>query len=108
MEALTVAKHIERIILALVDEGKLSKDLIEAKAKTAAAYDKSMGTKTAALKAAGKPTTLIKDLAKRDASEELYTKIVAEESLKIHFSRMDTLKAQLNGYQSIYRHLDST
>ena len=108
MEAIAVAQHIEEIIDALKEEGKLSKDLVEAKAKTAAAYDKAMGVNTAALKAAGKPTTLIKDLARRDAADELYAKIVAEETLKAHYSRMENLRAQMNGYQSINKYLDST
>jgi len=108
MESVRVAKQIEDIIDALKLEGKLSKGFVEAKAKTAAAYDKAMGVRTAALKVIGQPTTLVKDLARGDSSEQLYDKIVAEGDLKAHFERMENLRAQMNGWQSINKYLDST
>lgn len=105
MEVLEVANHIEKIILALVKEGHKSVALIEAKAQTARAYDEAMGVHSAALKASGMAVTMIKDQARKDSSQELYAKIVAEETLKAHYSRIDLLKAQMNGYQSINRYL---
>jgi hypothetical protein len=108
MEVLQVAEQIEKIIVALTKEGKLSKGFIEAKAKASAEYDKSVGVRTAALKAAGKPSTIIKELAKGDASDALYAKIVAEDGVRSHFARMENLRAQMNGYQSINKYLDNT
>ena len=108
MEALTVAQHIEKIILTLCEEGKKSNDLIFAKADTAQLYDKSMGLSSAALKASGMAVTMIKDMARSESSDHLYKKIIAEETLKAHYCRIEILKAQLNGYQSIYRHLSET
>jgi hypothetical protein len=108
MEPYAIAKHMEKIILALVDEGKKSTGLIEKKAQTAQEYDKSMGVNSAGLKSSGVAVTLIKDLARRDAAPALYAKIVAEETLKAHYCRIEILKAQLNGYQSINRHLAET
>ena len=49
--------------------------------------------------------TLIKHHAEGEASVEEYAMIVATESLKAHWIRMENLKAQLNAYQSINRHL---
>lgn len=108
MEVLQVAKHIQDIIDALKAEGKRSVGLITAKADSAANYDKQMGLSTSTLKGQGEKATLIKDLAREKCSTVLYDKIIAEETLKSHYCRMDTLKAQLNGYQSIFRHLDNT
>lgn len=108
MEPLQVAKMIERCIDALKVEGKRSVELIEAKAQTAANYDLNMGVKSAKHKAGGMAVTLIKEQARADNSELLYDKIIAEETLKAHYCRMDTLKAQMNAYQSINRHLAVT
>ena len=106
LEAMRVAKMIETIINTLKTEGIKSQDLIQAKAQTMANYDKHIGIKSAEMKAEGLAVTSIPAQAKSECSEMLYDKIVAEEGLKAHYSRMDTLKAQLNGYQSINRHLD--
>ena len=108
MEPYTIAKHMEKIILALVTEGKKSEGLIDKKARTAEAYDKAMGVNSAALKASGVAVTLIKDMARTDSAPDLYAKIVAEETLKAHYCRIEILKAQLNGYQSINKHLAET
>jgi len=108
LEALQVAKHIEKIILALVEEGKNSNELIFAKADSAQMYDQAIGMNSASLKASGMAVTMIKDQARKESAEKLFKKIMSEESLKAHYCRIDILKAQLNGYQSIYRHLDST
>ena len=106
-EALRVAKMLETIINALRVEGPKVEDLIEAKAQTIANYDKQMGITAATHKGAGMAVTLIKEQSKSDNRELRYDKIVAEEKLKAYYSRIDILKAQLNGYQSINRHLDT-
>ena len=108
MEALQVAQHIERIILALVKEGKRSTELINSKAEAAKAYDEEIGLCSAAHKASGVAIGMISSQAKKDAAQKLYDKIIAEETLKAHYSRIELLKAQLNGYQSIYKHLEVT
>jgi len=108
MEVLDVARHIEAIILALAAEGRKSEKLIKAKAQTARDYDEAIGLNSASLKAAGMSVTMIKDQARKESTEELFKKIIAEEGLKAHYARIEILKAQLNGYQSIYRRLDQT
>lgn len=110
MEALKIAQDIEKIVLALRDENVAEgmKELIIAKAKTAMEYDETMGVRTAALRATDTPITIIKDLARKDASEKLYAKIVAEETLKAKYSRIKVLESQMNGLQSILRRFDET
>jgi hypothetical protein len=102
------AKMMQNLIDALKKEGHRSQGLVVAKANAMREYDKQMGVFCVKLKDAGLPATLIKDRARAECSEFLYQKVVAEETLKAHYSRLDTLKAQLNGYQSINRYLDST
>ena len=108
MEVLAISKQIERLIDAIRAEGTKSKDLILAKAENAVAYDKAMAVSTLHLKADKTPATLVRELAKGSCTEQLLGKIVAEETLKAHWERLKYLQAQLNGYQSINRHLEST
>ena len=103
MEVVDVAKLMKRLIDALRDEGHRSEGLVQAKAEAICCYDKAMGIATTTLKATGSPATLIGSLAKAECAEVLRAKIVAEETLKAHYSRIEILKAQLNGYQSINR-----
>ena len=102
-----VAQQITRLIDALRDEGKRSEDLIERKADTLRLYKRGVATKALALRDGGMSVTLIKAQSEGGASQLLKEQIIAEETLKAHYVRMDTLKAQLNGYQSIYRHLEN-
>ena len=110
MEPVTVAKQIEKLIMAIALEGKKSKDLILAKAESAVALDKAVAIHTATKKMEGTPATLIKAMQGNDEDYNiaLLAKIVAEESLKAHWERLKYLQAQLNGYQSINRFLDKT
>ena len=108
MQAIEVARHIESIIAAITLEGKRSTELIEAKAESSRVYDKALAVRAAEMKIKGMAATLIDRQAKGDASQLLSEMIVATESLKAHWKRLDYLQAQLNGFQSINRHLDST
>ncbi|KKN75907.1 hypothetical protein LCGC14_0376150 [marine sediment metagenome] len=108
MEAIQVGAEIEKAIAALGEEGTKSKDLIQAKARAMADYDKELGRKVGALRASGTAVSIIDKKAKGETSEMLYKRIVAEESLKAHYSRMGQLEAQLNGLQSLNKHLEYT
>lgn len=101
-------RKIELIIKTIQEEGQKTKALIEAKAETARLYDKAIATVSAKCRLEGMPATLISAQAKGDASQLLSEKIVAEESLKAHWHRIEYLKAQMNGFQSVNRHLDAT
>ena len=107
MTPVKIAEHMDRAIKALGVEGQKSTDLITAKADAMANYDKLLGVAVARLKMEGVQTTIIEKQAKGECAEALYSKVIAEESLKAHYSRMEQLKAQLNGLQSMNRHLDS-
>ena len=102
-----VAGLIAKIILALRTEGSRSEGLIEAKARAMSVYDKALGVRSLEHHDGGMKVTMIKDQAKADAHQLLMEKIVAEESLKAHYTRLDTLKAQLNGWQSVNRYLET-
>ncbi len=108
MEAVSVARQIEAVIEALKLEGQKSQELIMAEATAMKNYDKAIAKRELIHKADGMAVTLIPHQAKGDAHELLYDKIVAEKTLKAHWERFKYLEAQLNGWQSIYRHLTHT
>ncbi len=108
MEAVSVARQIEAIIDAIKVEGKRSEDLIQTKANSMRVYDKAIAVKELEYKVAGMAVTLIGHQAKGDASQLMCEMTIAQEGLKAHWHRLEYLKAQLNGYQSIYRFLTHT
>jgi hypothetical protein len=107
LDIIKTSKMIELAIGRLGDEGKKLEELTKASALASSEYDKAMGAKIARLKGEGTPTTIVEKLAKADCSDLLYMKILAEGMLKACYSNIDRIKAQLNGYQSINRHLDT-
>lgn len=105
--AIDVANHMQKIIAKLAEVNQKSETLIEAKAKTTQDYKTSRAVFAAKAKGEGMQVTLIKHHAEGEASKEDYAMIVATESLKAHWIYMENLRAQLNAYQSINRHLSS-
>jgi hypothetical protein len=104
-EVIEVAKKMQLIIEALKIEGTLSKGLIEAKAKSTMNYKGARAVAAMKARGEGMSVTLIKHHAEGEANTEEYQMIVDTEALKAHWVRMENLKAQLNAYQSINRHL---
>lgn len=107
MEAVQVAHHMEQIIAALTIEGKRGKELVEAKADALVAYRKQRAVRALYHRSEGMSVTLIKHQADGDAAVLEGEMVRTADEFKIHIIRMDNLKAQLNGYQSINRHLAS-
>ena len=107
MDIIKTAKMIELAIERLGDEGKKLEGLTQATALASSEYDKAIGLRIAKLKGDGTPTTIVEKLAKGDCADLLYMKILAEGQLKACYSNIDRIKAQLNGYQSINKHLDT-
>lgn len=101
-----VACHIQAIIAALTEEGERGQGLVEAKADALIAYKKGRAIRAAVHKADGMAVTLIKHQAEGDASQLEGEMTQAADELKVHFIRMENLRAQLNGWQSINKHLD--
>ncbi len=107
-EVVAVAGQIKAIIEAVRIEGARSNVLILAKAEAMRVYDKAIAVKELKLKHEGLAIGLIGHQAKGDASQLMCEMIVAQEQLKAHWQRITYLLAQLNGWQSIYRHLTHT
>lgn len=105
-------KSIRDIIEKIVSEIGTSRREIEKKgnerAKAISNYDKQLKIAIVTLRAEGKfPVTLIEKIAKGVCSDHREKLELAEVGYKACISNLTALMAQLNGYQSIYRHLDS-
>lgn len=108
MEIIKVKDCIEKIIS---DIGYCRREIEtkgNARAKAISNYDKQLKIAIVTLKENGKfPATLIEKIAKGVCSDHRLTLELAEVGYKACISNLEALKAQLNGYQSIYKHLDS-
>jgi ADP-heptose:LPS heptosyltransferase len=109
MEALKVAQHIEKIIVEIGKARRLIEEKGQARARAISDYDKQLRVAIITLKESGKfPATLIEKIAKGVCSPQIEAREIAESGYKAVISNLQALMAQLNGYQSIYRHLDET
>ncbi len=107
MEIIEVKDCIERIIAEI---GKSRRE-IEAKglekARTLALYDVKLGGAIQVLREEAKfPATLIEKIAKKICGDDRKAMEEADVLYKACISNLEALKAQLNGYQSIYKHLE--
>lgn len=103
---------VKDCIKGLISEiGKCRREIEEkgnSRAKAIRNYDMKFGCAVIALKEEGKfPATLIEKIAKKVCADDRYELEIAESAYKACISNLEALKAQLNGYQSIYRHLES-
>ena len=109
MEVLKVAECIENIIQEIGKARRLIEEKGKARAKAISDYDKQLRVAIITLKDSGKyPATLIEKIAKGVCAPQIEAREIAESGYKAVISNLQALMAQLNGYQSIYRHLDET
>lgn len=108
MEVIEVSNLIEK---AIAEIGKCRRQIEEKgrkRAKTISEYDKRMQITIVTLREEGKfPVTLIEKIAKGICSPEIEAREIAESDYKACISNLQALMAQLNGLQSIYRHLEN-
>ena len=108
-EPLPIAQRIEKLIIEI---GKCRREIESRgneRAKAISNYDMRLGIAIATLKDEGKcPVTIIEKIAKKFCAPDRERLELAESGYKACISNLEALKAQLNGYQSIYKHLDNT
>ena len=108
MDIFNVKDAIEKLISEI---GHCRRDIEtkgNARAKAISNYDKQLKIAIVVLKDEGKfPATLIEKIAKGVCCDHREQLELAEVAYKACISNLEALKAQLNGYQSIYRHLES-
>ena len=106
MDIHEVRDTIERIISAI---GKTRKEIEtkgNARAKAISDYDKRLEIAIRTLRDEGFQVTLIEKIAKGVCAPEREKLELAEVAYKACISNLEALKAQLNGYQSIFRYME--
>ena len=103
-----IARQIEAVIEAIKVEGKRSIGLVEKEAEAIWEYKKAIAGQILRRKAEGLPVTLIKGVVDGDVADEERRKNLAVGGLKAHWERLRLLQGQQNGFQSMFRHLEST
>jgi hypothetical protein len=118
MDVIKCAKIIESIVAEIGDFRKMIKTKGEAKAKAMSMYDKQLAIALAEIghnenyELNGKeykqpPITLRKTIAKGIVAGFLEEREISDSDYKSCISNLEALKAQMNGYQSINKYLDS-
>jgi len=105
MTALEVATEITKCIKLLEAFLKQLDDLSAAKATTAADYDKAMADAARRMRG-NELATVIPTLAKGECSGYKLAMEQAKEKKADMITRLETIKAVLNGWQSIHKHFD--
>lgn len=102
---INVANAIEFKIKRLEEMRGQIRKRAEDKAEAISEYDKAMAKQIFILRENGHPSTLIKELAKGKCFQERYDMELADGLYKSIISNMNAIQAELNGWQSINRHL---
>ena len=107
MDIIKVRDCLEKLIS---DIGYCRRDIEtkgNARAKAISNYDKQLKIAIIVLRDEGKfPATLIEKIAKGVCSDHREVLELAEVGYKACISNLNALMAQLNAYQSIFRHLE--
>jgi len=104
MEAIEVAKAIEGKIELLESMRVQIRKRAEEKARAISEYDKALSISMIRLRE-NYPTTMVEKLAKGECSEKRYELELAGGLYKSLISNIDSVQSELNGLQSINRHL---
>ena len=78
----------------------------EDKAKAISEYDKALAVNMLEIRAKNHPASMCEKLAKGKIFELAYAKDVTDSGYKSVTSKINSLKAELNGWQSIFSKLD--
>ena len=108
MELIKIADKIEEKV-KLLEQGRTElQSKAQNKAMAISEYDKCLAIAIIRLKDSGKyPATLIEKIAKGDCYKERAASELAKAEYKLTVTKMNAIQAELNGYQSIFRHLDN-
>lgn len=104
METVHVASKINQKIVALDGLKDSLEGLAHEKAMSACIYEESLSKAILRLKEEH-PTSILEKIARGECSSQKFNMDVAEGRYKNALKIIDLTEAQLNGYQSINRHL---
>lgn len=108
MPILEIAKKIDSIIRMIYAESSKSNEIVLTRAKAMADYDKALATEILRLRKENIPAAVLTKIAKGNTADLYYQAAAADGLYHAHFQRIQSLGDILKGYQSIYKHLDTT
>ena len=98
-----IADRITKAINLIEAHRKSLPEKSKQKATTLVEYEKAMMIDMLKLKSEGSSITLIKDIARGNCSDQRLACELAESEYKNIIVSIEALKAQLNGWQSLFR-----
>jgi hypothetical protein len=112
-----VAENIKALIKAIGETRREIEDKGKARARAIKFYDMKLAIALSTLRQADKyelggvkyaapPVSICEKIAKGIVAQEREAMELAESGYKACISNLEALKAQLNGYQSIFRHME--
>jgi hypothetical protein len=107
MDPISIAKQIEEKILILEDLRDEIRQAAEERAAAISSYDKQLASTITSMRLKGTPTTTIEKEAKGVVFQARLDMELAEGIYKAVISNINVVSAQLNGLQSINRHLSN-
>ena len=119
MTPLEIGQQIEGRIQVMAKARASLNELASSKANTCVHYEKKLAITLLRLKNGDIPTwegqavdkipaTIMSKVAQGMCHESKLEAELAESAYKSHVIKLDCMKAELNGYQSVNRHLDNT
>ena len=104
-DVINIANAIDEKIQQLEIMRSEIKNRTENKAKAISEYDKALALEIVRLRDEGTPSTIVEKIAKGNCYKQRYDLELAEGLYKSLISNMNCVQAELNGLQSINRHL---
>jgi len=104
-DVLIIAEQIQTKIDLLEKMRDQIKSRATAKALSLSEYDRALAVSMIKLRSEGNPVTIVEKLAKGECYEERYNFELADGLYKSLISNMNCVQSELNGLQSINRHL---
>ena len=105
MDIKSIADEIEKKIRELETGRMIIRDRAEQKANAIACYDRALAIKIITLKNEKLPLSIVDKVARGECWKEKLEMEKAEGMYRAATSGIDSLCAELNGWQSIFRHL---
>lgn len=107
MEVYELAIALQNKVKLLEKGRQILKERAEAKAKAISEYDKALGLSILELKESH-PATICEKIAKGQIYQKRYDMEVADAMYRNAVTKIECVKAELNGLQSVNRHLSET
>lgn|SRR5699024_6090597 len=106
MELIKTVQELQKTTMVLRESNKKIKNLAIKKAETERVYRMELSKEKYRLRESGMPITLIEDIAKGNVADIKYERDLAAELHRSALQSLESLKVEVQAWQSILRNLD--